>query len=56
MTSTPPSDYDKIYSEVLRDAIKKQVRMIIAGIIGFSVFCVCLGLLGIIAIIKSIFQ
>lgn len=47
--------FDQIYVRLLTEAISKTVRWVVCGIIGISVFCVCLGVLGIVAVIKSVF-
>lgn len=47
--------YEQILGRLLTDAAKKELKWITRGIIGLSVFCVCLGILGVVAVIKSIF-
>lgn len=47
--------YEQILGRILMEAAKKKLKWIIRGIIGLSVFCICLGTLGVVAVIKSIF-
>lgn len=40
---------------VLMESAKRTARWIVFGIIGFSIFGVCLGILGVLSIIKVLF-
>jgi len=41
--------------KVLMESAKKTARWIVFGIIGFSIFGICLGILGLLTIIKVVF-
>lgn len=47
--------YKQILGRLLTEAAKNELKWIIRGIVGLSVFCICLGILGLVAVIKSIF-
>lgn len=49
------SVYDEMLREILLPQVQQEVKWIMRGIIGVSVFCICLGTLGVVAVIKSIF-
>lgn len=52
---TTETTYNEILKEILIPQVKQEVKWIIRGIIGLSIFFICLGILGVVAVIKSIF-
>lgn len=51
----PLQEYDSILTQILKESAHKEAKWIIRGIVGFSIFCVCLAVIGVISIIKLLF-
>jgi len=47
--------YDKVLGRLLLESAKDQLKWIKSGIVGISVFFICLGALGVIALARTIF-
>jgi len=46
---------ENILARIMRESAEKDAKWIRRGIVGLSVFCICLGILGAVAVVKSIF-